>query len=561
MTNVVFKLIVGRGIGGQAVEPAFLLLGGGPGRLFGSVFYATGANGLIGNRVGPDIAGTAGQRHCHRTEELPRPLHGFLQVGQAPTTDHTWHLRRARRRIVHRLQVVVGAATGQRANRRVRAIRCLQAGGGQQHVPRLAGRHIGEALHHQRQGPGNARRGGRGAVGIRDNFALGAGGRDARHAHHAPPLGGTATVVDLGAGLVVAGDGEELSFDIRLEKRQVRIGVRVGTVAVVARRDDLDERVLPGRIGHGVHPGFVPGMGLVPERAIGGGHVLQVLRGAVADVAEVVLHVIARALPPTLVDDRHVLRRQGVVAGHECVVVEVVGALVAVVVAAASVGDKKIGVEGNAVHTSAVAVGSQHPGHFRAMPVVELRVVFPRDTERLPLLELAAGYFKAVARMGGVVLARGGHRLHPVLALSVLALELGVFGEDARVQHANIDPLASDAQGIGVIRVGAVQAGVDLGFRGLPGLRVGAPVTGCPSPGLACVQLPAEVAANARLDVSVRLGGRQVGDNGFGKVEDIGGVTAAVAEQPAAVVIQARGIVQWPPGVAEHGADGQVFGL
>ena len=188
---------------------------------------------------------------------------------------------------------------------------------------------------------------------------------------------------------------------------------------------------MPGRIGHGVHPGFVPGMGLVPERAIGGGHVAQVLRGAVADVAEVVLHVIARALPPTLVDDRHVLRRQGVVAGHECVVVEVVGALVAVVVAAAGVGDKQIGVEGNAVHTGAVAAGGQHPGHFRAMPVVERRVVFPWNTERLTLLELAAGHFKAVARMGGVVLARGGHRLHPVLALGIFALELGVFGEDA----------------------------------------------------------------------------------------------------------------------------------
>ena len=213
------------------------------------------------------------------------------------------------------------------------------------------------------------------------------------------------------------------------------------------------------------------------------------------------------------------------------------------------------------MHTGAVAVGGQHPGHFCAMPVVERGVVFPWDAEMFALLELAAGHFKAVARMGGVVLARGGHRLHPVLALGILALELEVFGENARVQYTNIHALAGDAQGIGVIRVGAVQAGVDLGFRGLPGLRVGAPVTGCPSPGLACVQLPAEVAANARLDVSVRLGGRQVGDNGFGKVEDIGGVTAAVAEQPAAVVIQARGIVQWPPGVAEHGADGQVFGL
>ena len=150
MTDVVFELIIGRGIGGQTIEPAFLRFSSGPARLFGSVLYATGANGLIGNRVSPDIAGTAGQRHCHRTEELPRPLHGFLQVGQAPATDHTGHLRRTRRRIVHRLQVVVGAATGQLANRRVLAIRCLQAGGGQQHVPRLAGRHVGEALHHQR---------------------------------------------------------------------------------------------------------------------------------------------------------------------------------------------------------------------------------------------------------------------------------------------------------------------------------------------------------------------------------------------------------------------------
>jgi len=37
MTDVVFELIIGRGIGGQTIEPAFLRFSGGPARLFGSV--------------------------------------------------------------------------------------------------------------------------------------------------------------------------------------------------------------------------------------------------------------------------------------------------------------------------------------------------------------------------------------------------------------------------------------------------------------------------------------------------------------------------------------------
>lgn len=136
-----------------------------------------------------------------------------------------------------------------------------------------------------------------------------------------------------------------------------------------------------------------------------------------------------------------------------------------------------------------------------------------------------------------------------------------MFSEDARVKHADVHTLAGHAQGIGVVRVGAIQAGVDLGFGGFPGLRVGAPVTGGASPGLAGIQLRVEVAAHTRLYVGVRLGRRQVGDNGLGEVENTGGIAPAVAEQPAAVVIQARGVVQRAFGIAEHGANGEVFRL
>ncbi|RMQ86582.1 hypothetical protein ALP97_05251 [Pseudomonas salomonii] len=318
---------------------------------------------------------------------------------------------------------------------------------------------------------------------------------------------------------------------------------------------------MPRGVSHRVHPGFMPGVGLVPERAIGSGHVAQVIGRAVAYVAEVVFHIIARILAPALVDNRDVLRRQRVVAGHERVVVQVIGALETVVVSAAGIGDKDIRVKRNAMHAGAVAAGAQHAGHLGAVTVIDGRVVLTGNTEVLTLLKLAVRRVMKVTRVGGVVLAGGGHCLHTVLALGILALELEVFSEDARVEHADVHTLAGHAQGIGVIRVGAIQAGVDLGFGGFPGLRVGAPVTGGARPGLAGIQLRVEVAAHARLYVGVGLGRRQVGDNGLGEVENIGGIAPAVAEQPAAVVIQARGVVQRPLGIAEHGTDGEVFRL
>ncbi len=289
---------------------------------------------LVGDVIAPDIALPCAQIGIERTEQLPRPAHRPVEVGDAPAD-------------------ALVRCVGDRA--------IELGGGGQQHFERLLVVHVRIAFHHQRQGAGRVRRRHRGA-GLDRITAAGNGAVDLRpRCGDAPVFGDAALVVFLLIALIEPGHRQPVTFQIRLKVRQRRAyaGIRV---AAVAGAENVDHTA-PGNIGSGVEPGA-----LVPVLRVGG---VQIRESAIADIR--------RLTAPTVVDRPHPGIGEAVVDRFEITRIRAWTEEETVVLV--GVADKDLRVVSHAVHAAAVtgcAHGADHVGAVGIVVGVERAV----DVER-----------------------------------------------------------------------------------------------------------------------------------------------------------------------------------